>query len=113
MNQGDKPLVWMSGEVRSPPFSTTARLEAGYLLRMLQRGESLAMPQSRPMPTIGYRCHELRIRDEGTNWRIVYCIDDDAIIILDVFKKGTRSTPLKVVERCKRRLKLYSANCVE
>ena len=29
----DKPLVWLHGEVRSPPFSVGARIEAGLLLR--------------------------------------------------------------------------------
>jgi hypothetical protein len=37
----DKPLLWLHGEVRSPPFSREARIEAGYLLRLVQRGESL------------------------------------------------------------------------
>ncbi|HET7699063.1 MAG TPA: hypothetical protein VFK57_25315 [Vicinamibacterales bacterium] len=38
----DKPLVWLHGEVRTPPFSTEARIEAGTLLRRLQRGERLS-----------------------------------------------------------------------
>jgi hypothetical protein len=40
-------------------------VEGGMLLRRLQRGETLSMPESRPMPTIGPRCHELRVDDEG------------------------------------------------
>jgi hypothetical protein len=59
----DKPLVWLRGEVKTPPFSVAARLEAGTLLRRLQGGERLSMPHSRPMPSIGSRCHELRIVD--------------------------------------------------
>jgi hypothetical protein len=35
----DKPLVWLKGKVKTPPFSKKARLEAGILLRLLQRGE--------------------------------------------------------------------------
>ncbi len=31
-----KPLVWLKGEVKTPPFSSQARLEAGFLLRKLQ-----------------------------------------------------------------------------
>ena len=61
-------------------------MEAGYLLRMLQAGESLSMPQSRPMPSIGPRCHELRINDKDSTWRIIYRADEDAILILDVFQ---------------------------
>jgi hypothetical protein len=49
----DKPLIWLHGEVKTPPFTLEARIEAGILLRRLQQGESLGMPQSRPMPSIG------------------------------------------------------------
>ena len=103
----DKPLVWLHGEVRTPPFSRDARVEAGYLLRRLQRGEKLVMPQSRPLGTIGRRCHELRIRDDDHLWRIVYRIDHDAIVILEVFDKDSRETPEYVKEICRRRLKRY------
>jgi hypothetical protein len=44
----DKPLVWLHGEIKTPPFSANARLEAGQLLRRLQKGELLGMPHARP-----------------------------------------------------------------
>jgi phage-related protein len=107
MSDSGKPLVWLHGEIKTPPFSAEGRLEAGTNLRLLQEGQSLGMPHSRPMPSIGRRCHELRVRDEGHNWRIIYRIDEDAIVIVDVFAKRTRDTPKKVIETCKRRLKQY------
>jgi phage-related protein len=107
MAAADKPLVWLRGEVKTPPFSTVARLEAGTLLRRLQSGEKLAMPHSRPMPLIGPRCHELRVVDAGKSWRLVYRIDGDAIIIADVFQKATQQTPVRVIADCKRRLRQY------
>lgn len=103
----DKPLVWLHGEVRTPPLSSSARVEAGVLLRRLQRGESLTLPHSRPMPSIGRRCHELRIRDEDRTWRLIYRADPDAILVLDVFAKKTPRTPAAVIESCQRRLKHY------
>lgn len=90
----EKPLVWLRGEVKTPPFSAAARMEAGALLRRLQRGDKLAMPQSRPMPGIGSRCHELRTGDAGQTWRLVYRIDTDAIVVADVFQKTTQQTPV-------------------
>ena len=93
MNATDKPLVWLHGEVRTPPFSPRARLEAGFLLRRLQRGELLGMPHSRPMAAVGPRCHELRIKDAGITWRIIYRTDPDAIVIVEVFSKKTPRTP--------------------
>jgi phage-related protein len=107
MNPKDKPLVWMHGEVKSPPFSKPTRLQAGFLLRQLQKGEKLSLPQSRPMPSIGRRCHELRIPDAGVSWRVVYRIDSDAIVIAEVFSKKTGKTPKSVIEQCKARLRDY------
>jgi phage-related protein len=104
----DKPVVWLRGEVKSPPFSKEGRLEAGFLLRRLQQGESLGMPHSRPMPSIGPGCHELRVRDAGRNWRLVYRMDKDAIVIAEVFAKKTRQTPREVLDACRRRLRAYN-----
>lgn len=107
MADQDKPLVWLAGEVKTPPFSTAGRLEAGMLLRRLQRGESIGLPHSRPMPSVGKRCHELRIVDEDATWRIMYHIDEDAIVILEVFSKKTQATPKQVIRVSKRRLWSY------
>lgn len=65
------------------------------------------MPDSRPMPSIGRHCHELRIPEGDVTWRIFYRIDEDAIVILDVLKKKTRTTPQTVIATCKRRLAAY------
>jgi phage-related protein len=99
--------VWLLGEVKTPPFSREGRVEAGFLLRRLQRGEALGMPHSRPMPTVGAGCHELRVQDAGHSWRFVYRVDRDAIVIAEVFDKKTRQTPKEVIEACRRRLRSY------
>jgi len=70
-------------------------------------GKKLSLPHSRPMPSIGARCHELRVDDENKTWRIVYRVDDDAIVILEVFEKKSRKTPKDVVENGRRRIRLY------
>ena len=104
----DKPLVWLRGEIKTPPFSQAARVEAGVLLRQLQGGAKLVgLPHSRPMPGIGARCHELRIVDEGATWRIIYRLDGDAVVIVDVFSKKARQTPAQVIADCRRRLRQY------
>ena len=107
MSSHAKPLVWLKGEIKTPPFSKDARIEAGCLLRDLQEGILLGLPHSRPMPCIGKGCHELRITDRNVIWRIVYRIDPDAILIADVFKKKTQQTPKQVVADSQRRLKRY------
>jgi phage-related protein len=103
----DKPLAWLHGEVKTPPFSQKARLETGILLRLLQRGEILRMPHSRPMPSVGPRCHELRVTDQNVSWRIMYRIDTDVIVLLEVFSKKTAKTPGRIIDLCKHRLKEY------
>ena len=65
------------------------------------------MPHSRPMPSIGPRCHELRINDAEVIWRIIYRLDVDVIIIGEVFSKKTGKTPQKVIDVCKRRFRDY------
>ncbi|MBL7961168.1 type II toxin-antitoxin system RelE/ParE family toxin [bacterium] len=107
MNQKDKPLLWLHGEVKSPPLTSDARIETGYLLRRLQMGDDLSLPHSRPMPSIGRRCHELRVDDQTKTWRIVYRLDSDAVLILEVFEKKTRKTPKEIIENCKKRIRLY------
>ena len=102
-----KPLVWLGDQIKTPPLSRTARVKAGVLLRSLQEGVALTLPSSRPMPSIGPRCHELRVSDEGTAWRIVYRTDTDAVVIAAVFQKTTRTTPSAVISGCKQRLREY------
>jgi phage-related protein len=102
-----KPLVWLRGEIKTPPFTSKGRQEAGMMLRLLQEGENLGLPHAEPLPIVGPRCGALRIRDAGHNWRIMYRTDADAVLILDVYSKKTRKIPDEVIERCKIRLKQY------
>jgi len=102
-----KPLVWLHAQVKTPPFSADARIEAGVLLRQLQQGVNLSMPHSRPMPVIGRGCHELRLQDQDKPWRILYCIEPEAIVILEVFSKTSNQTPQSVIDVSKARLKSY------
>jgi phage-related protein len=95
------------GEIKTPPFSAAARIEAGILLRRLQQGELLGMPHARPMPSLWRRCYELRVNDEGQTWRILFRLDADAVVIADVFQKTTRTTPKRVLAEGERRLRAY------
>jgi len=109
MDSSERPIVWLHGEVKSPPFSKEARIQAGFLMRLLQEGASPKMPWSRPMAGIGSRCHELRIDDRGRSWRIIYRADSTAIVIAEVFEKKTPKTPKNVIDVCRRRLRDYDS----
>lgn len=106
-NSEPKRVVFLHGEVKTPPISDDARIEVGKLIRQLQDGEMLSLPHSRPMPSIGRRCHELRVNDKNETWRLIYRIDPDAIVITEVFSKKTEQTPHDVIRNSQRRLTLY------
>ena len=105
-----KPIVFLHGEIKTPPLSLDARVRIGQLLRRLQNGEMLAMPRSRPMPSVGAGCHELRVNDQHSTWRIIYRLDSDAIVIAEVFQKKTEETPPAVIQNCQKRLALHDAD---
>ena len=102
-----KPLRWLAGEVKTPPMSTEARREMGFLLRQVQEGDNLSLPHSRPMPTIGKACHELRVNDKTKTWRLFYFVASDAIVILEISEKKTPKTPKPTIKICHQRLKNY------
>ena len=78
-------------------------------MRLLQSGMNLSLPQSRPMPSIGIHCHEIRINDENKIWRQIYRIDADAIIVILWIEKKKNKTPDEVLDLCRKRLKSYDA----
>jgi phage-related protein len=41
--------------------------------------------------------------------RIVYRVDTDAIVVVEVFSKKTQATPRSVLDVCRRRLRTYDA----
>jgi phage-related protein len=102
-----KPLRWLAGEVKTPPMSTQARREMGFLLRQVQEGEKLSLPHSRPMPSIGTACHELRVNDKNKTWRLFYFMDANAIVILEISEKKTQKTPKPIIDICRKRLSQY------
>jgi phage-related protein len=86
-----------------------ARVEAGYSRRQLQDGVALGLPHSRPLPSVGPRCHELRIPDRSRTWCLVYDVAADAVGILEVFSKKTTATPQRALMTCRTRLVAYRA----
>ncbi len=106
----NKALVILSGEIKTLPVSQDARREIGFLIRKLQKGLRLEMPHSRPMPSIGRRCHELRVIDAGRTWRVIYRTDSDAILVAALFCKKTTKTPKSEIDQARRLLRMYDAD---
>jgi phage-related protein len=82
------------------------KIEIGALLMMLQSGESLGEPQSKPVKTIHAKAHELRIKDKMGAYRVIYVLSTkDHILIPHAFTKKTQKTPQKEIEISIKRLK--------
>lgn len=80
--------------------------EIGTLLLLLQRGETLGEPLSKPMRAIHAKAHELRIKDRHGIYRIIYIyFSDKEILIPHAFMKKTQKTPKYEIDLAQRRLK--------
>lgn len=65
-------------------------------LVLLERGESLGPPISKPLSSIQKGLHELRIRDRNGIVRIIYYVKKrDAIYVLHAFCKKTQKLPAR------------------
>jgi phage-related protein len=75
-------------------FSEDVRREFGKAIFDLQKGGKLAMPLSRPMPSVGSGVEELRVRDRSGAYRVFYYTKlADSILIFHAFGKKTEKTP--------------------
>ena len=87
-------------------FPDEVKKELGYLIFKLQKGESLTMPFSRSMPSIGKGCHELRVKDESGIYRAFYFLKvKGKLIIFHSFQKKTQKTPQKEIEQGRKNLR--------
>lgn len=64
------------------------------------------MPLSRKMAGMGQGVYELRFRDVGGIYRVIYLVrKGDAIYLIHAFKKKTNKTPIKNIELALKRIK--------
>lgn len=89
--------------IRSWP--SEVKKELGAVLLRLQQGETIGMPDVRPMPSVGRGVSEIRIQDSSGAYRTFYAIESQqGIIVFHSFKKKTQKTPLKEILTAKARL---------
>ncbi len=80
--------------------------EIGSLLMLLQSGEVLQQPQSKPMKIIHSGAYELRIKDSRGAYRVIYVLAmKDKILIPHAFTKKTQKTSQKDIEVSIQRLR--------
>ena len=87
-------------------FPEDVRQELGKAIYDLQKGEVLAMPLSRPMPSIEPGAAELRIRDRSGIYRaFYYSRSPRGIFVFHAFMKKSQATPLRELNLGKKRLR--------
>ena len=85
--------------------SPSIRRQVGEALRDLQKGVSLGMPLSRPMPAVVPGVSELRVRGEGATVRVFYYLRKaDAILVFHAFQKKSQKTPAREIHLARQRL---------
>lgn len=90
-------------EIRDWP--SEVRKELGSVLTLLQMGESVGMPDVRPMPSVARGAAEIRVKDEGGIYRAFFVIrTEKGILVFHGFKKTTQKTPHGEIEIGKKRL---------
>ncbi len=87
-------------------FPEEIRRELGKAIFDLQNGAVLAMPLSRPMPSVDAGVSELRIRDRSGIYRVFYYRQSSrGILVFHAFVKKTRTAPTRELELARARLK--------
>jgi phage-related protein len=87
-------------------FSEEVRREIGKAIRDLQRGISLAMPVSKPMPSVGIGVCEIRVCDEHGIYRTFYYTKSGrGIFIFHAFVKKSQKTPESEIRLGRKRLR--------
>ena len=100
-----KPIEFRGGALTDLcRFPAAARREAGYQLYQVQEGED---PDDwKPMNTVGPGVREIRIREKGGAFRVIYVAKfEDAIYVLHCFQKKTQKTSFDDIALASRRYK--------
>jgi phage-related protein len=100
-----KPIAFLGGSLDDlRGFPADARREAGYQLDRVQRG--LDPDDWRPMPSIGAGVREIRVRERGGAFRVIYVATlADMVYVLHAFQKRTRQTAKRDVDLAASRLR--------
>jgi len=83
-------------------FPEIARQRAGYQLHLVQSGQSPS--DWKPMALVGSGCREIRVRDSGDAYRVLYVANfGDTVYVLHCFQKKSQRTAKSDIDLGKRR----------
>ncbi len=102
-----KSIVFLGDSLsRLRDFPDQARSLAGYELREIQKGHDPA--DWKPMKTVGPGVRELRIREAGGAFRVIYLASvGDSVVVIHAFQKKTQQTPQKDIDLAASRLRAW------
>lgn len=87
-------------------FPLSVREQLADCLALLEIGEVLAPPVSKPLGAIAKGLNELRMRDPSGQYRVIYLMRSmDAIYLLHGFKKKSQQIELRVRKTILERLR--------
>jgi phage-related protein len=100
-----KLVKWIGdSRERIREFPDESMREAGYQLERVQAGKEPA--DWKPMPSVGLGVNEIRVRDAGGAFRIIYVARfSEAVYVLHAFQKKARKTPKPDIELARRRFR--------
>jgi phage-related protein len=105
-----KPIEWLGGsrdDLRA--FPEDARIDAGFQLERVQRGD--APDDWKPMKSVGSGVREIRVREASGAFRVIYLASlVDCVLVLHAFQKKTQVTTRKDIELASQRLKIWKAH---
>jgi phage-related protein len=104
-----KDLVFLGdSRDRLRDFPEDARRTAGFQLRRVQQG--LEPDNWKPMPTIGPGVREVRVREGGGAFRVIYvALVADAVHVLHAFQKKSQKTSRPDLDLAARRLRALTS----
>ncbi|MER9274734.1 type II toxin-antitoxin system RelE/ParE family toxin [Mesorhizobium sp. M0643] len=104
-----KVIEWLGSsraDVRA--FPDDARIEAGWQLELVQRGDD---PDDwKPMQIVGAGVREIRVREASGAFRVIYLATlEDRVLVLHAFQKKAQATSKKDLDLAAERLKRWKA----
>ena len=82
--------------------------ELGSVLTRLQKGESIGMPDVRPMPDISPQASEIRLSDRSGGYRALYAIRMEfGILLIHAFRKKSGKNPEREKKAARTRLEAF------
>ena len=104
-NMTIKQVKWIGdSRERIRDFPDEPRRETGYQLELVQAGKEPA--DWKPMPSVGLGVNEIRVRDAGGAFRVIYVARlPEAVYVIHAFQKKARKTPKPDIELARRRFR--------